>query len=272
MKITIIGAGNIGGALTRGWAKAAQKRTNKSVLSSVSDICVADKAQATLDKLKAEYPDIRTTNDNAAAVEGADIVVIAVKPWLVELVVNDIREKIDFSRQIIVSIAAGIKTEKIVEYFHYVPIFANIFYCIPNIAAEFGESMTFISCTESTSKEAVKRVEALFKLDGDTLVTEESLIGPGMMMASCGIAYVFRFLRAMSEGGVEMGFYSNQALQIALQTMQGAVSLLRETGLHPEAAIDKLTTPGGTTIKGLNELDHSGFNSAVIRCLKAGLK
>ena len=115
MKITIIGAGNIGGALTRGWAKAAQKRTNKSVLSSVSDICVADKAQATLDKLKAEYPDIRTTNDNAAAVEGADIVVIAVKPWLVELVVNDIREKIDFSRQIIVSIAAGIKTEKIVE-------------------------------------------------------------------------------------------------------------------------------------------------------------
>ena len=111
MKITIIGAGNIGGALTRGWAKAAQKKTNKSVLSSVSDICVADKAQATLDKLKAEYPDIRTTNDNAAAVEGADIVVIAVKPWLVELVVNDIREKIDFSRQIIVSIAAGIKTE-----------------------------------------------------------------------------------------------------------------------------------------------------------------
>jgi pyrroline-5-carboxylate reductase len=93
-----------------------------------------------------------------------------------------------------------------------------------------------------------------------------------MMMASCGIAYVMRYIRAQMEGGCEMGFYPEQAKQIALQTMQGAVSLLKETGWHPEAAIDKVTTPGGVTIKGLNELDHSGFNSAVIRSLKAGLK
>ena len=97
-------------------------------------------------------------------------------------------------------------------------------------------------------------------------------MGAGMMMAGCGIAYVMRFLRAMMEGGVEMGFYPNEAKEIGMQTMQGAVSLLRETGLHPEAAIDKVTTPGGITIKGLNELDHAAFNSAVIRCLKAGLK
>ena len=97
-------------------------------------------------------------------------------------------------------------------------------------------------------------------------------MGAGMMMAGCGIAYVMRFLRAMTEGGVEMGFYPDEAKQIAMQTMQGAVTLLRETGLHPEAAIDKVTTPGGITIKGLNELDHAAFNSAVIRCLKAGLQ
>lgn len=92
-----------------------------------------------------------------------------------------------------------------------------------------------------------------------------------MMMAGCGIAYVMRYVRAMMEGGVEMGFYPADARDIALQTMAGAVSLLRETGLHPEAAIDKVTTPGGITIKGLNELDHAAFNSAVIRSLKAGL-
>ena len=74
------------------------------------------------------------------------------------------------------------------------------------------------------------------------------------------------------EAGIEMGFYPDTAKQIALQTMQGAVSLLQNTGLHPEEAIDKVTTPGGITIKGLNELDHAGFNSAVIRSLKAGLK
>jgi len=187
-------------------------------------------------------------------------------------VVNDIRSQIDFRKQIVVSIAAGITTEKLIGFFGNVPADANIFYCIPNIAAEFAQSMTFISSTKGTGKDAVEKVESLFKLDGDTLVTEERLVGPGMMMASCGIAYVFRFLRAMTEGGVEMGFYPQQALQIAMQTMEGAVALLRETGLHPEAAIDKVTTPGGTTIKGLNELDHAGFNSAVIRCLKAGLK
>ena len=98
------------------------------------------------------------------------------------------------------------------------------------------------------------------------------MIAAGMMMAGCGIAYAMRFVRAMMEGGVEMGFYPRVAQQIAQQTMLGAVTLLQETGLHPEAAIDKVTTPGGITIKGLNELDHAGFNSAVIRCLKAGLK
>ena len=115
-------------------------------------------------------------------------------------------------------------------------------------------------------------MDSLFSLVGKTMVCEERLISSGMMMAGCGIAYVMRFIRAMMEGGVEMGFYPKDAKEIALQTMLGAVTLLNETGLHPEAAIDKVTTPGGVTIKGLNELDHAAFSSAVIRCLKAGLK
>ena len=109
-------------------------------------------------------------------------------------------------------------------------------------------------------------VRRLFSLVGAVKVCEERLIAAGMMMAGCGIAYVMRFIRAMMEGGVEMGFYPKDAQDIAMQTMKGAVTLLAE------AAIDKVTTPGGVTIKGLNELDHASFNSAVIRCLKAGMK
>ena len=145
-------------------------------------------------------------------------------------------------------------------------------YVIPNIAAEFGASMSFVAKGEGCSDDSIAKVKSLYDLCGDTLVVTEKLVEPGMMMASCGIAYVMRYIRAQMEGGCEMGFYPQQAKQIALQTMQGAVSLLKETGWHPEEAIDKVTTPGGITIKGLNELDHCGFNSAVIKSLKAGLK
>ena len=132
--------------------------------------------------------------------------------------------------------------------------------------------MTFVAGADGVSESSAESVRRLFSLVGAVKVCEERLIAAGMMMAGCGIAYVMRFIRAMMEGGVEMGFYPKDAQDIAMQTMKGAVTLLAETGLHPEAAIDKVTTPGGVTIKGLNELDHASFNSAVIRCLKAGMK
>ena len=107
---------------------------------------------------------------------------------------------------------------------------------------------------------------------GQTIITEERLLGAGTTLASCGIAYAMRYVRAASEGGVELGFKADDAKQIVLQTMKGAVELLQATGLHPEAAIDLVTTPGGVTIKGLNEMEHAGFTSSVIRGLKAGAK
>lgn len=258
MKLTVIGAGNMGGALIKGWAKSGK----------VENITIADKNEALLKQFKSEYPKINTTTDNIDAVKGADVVVLVVKPWLMKLVLGEIRSVLDLSRQIIVSDAANFTTAMLEEELSAA---GQYFYVIPNIAAEFGASMSFIAKGVVTSDESVKTIEELYSLVGDTLVVEERLIGPGMMMASCGIAYVMRYIRAQMEGGCEMGFYPAQAKQIALQTMQGAVSLLKATGWHPEEAIDKVTTPGGVTIKGLNELDHAGFNSAVIRSLKAGL-
>ncbi len=259
MKLTVIGAGNMGGALIHGWAKSKK----------IDSITISDKNEALLADFKQKYPEIQTTTDNVAAAKGADIVVVVVKPWLMPVVLDELKGVIDFAKQIIVSDAANFTTDKLAEALGQEGQYA---YVIPNIAAEFGASMSFIAKGKTASEESLAQVKALYDIVGDTLVVTENLVGPGMMMASCGIAYVMRYIRAQMEGGCEMGFYPAQAKQIALQTMQGAVSLLKETGWHPEEAIDKVTTPGGVTIKGLNELDHAGFNSAVIRSLKAGLK
>ncbi|MCH5175731.1 MAG: pyrroline-5-carboxylate reductase [Prevotellaceae bacterium] len=259
MKLTVIGAGNMGGALIKGWAKSGK----------VEHITIADKNEALLAEFKQEYPALNTTMDNVEAVKDADIIVLVVKPWLMKLVLAEVKHALDLEKQIIVSDAANFTTAMIAEELGRN---GQFFYVIPNIAAEFGASMSFIAKGAGATDESLKAVDDLYSIDGDTLVVTENLVGPGMMMASCGIAYVMRYIRAQMEGGCEMGFYPQQAKQIALQTMQGAVSLLKATGWHPEEAIDKVTTPGGVTIKGLNELDHAGFNSAVIRSLKAGLK
>ena len=242
-RIAVIGAGNMGGALVKGWAKAGL--TDKLIVTAHT--------QQTLDRIAAVCPGVATTLDNRKAVREADILVLAVKPWFVQQVMEEIMPELE--DKLLISVAAGTRHERI-----------NV-YAMPNIAAEFGESMTFVE--EAPQAETAAE---LFGKVGQCRIVPQRLMDAGMMMAGCGIAYVMRFLRAMMEGGVEMGFYPDDAKAIAMQTMQGAVTMLRETGLHPEAAIDKVTTPGGITIKGLNELDHAAFNSAVIRCLKAGLK
>ncbi len=259
MKIAVIGAGNMGGALIKGWAKKGLAK----------DMTIVARTQQTLDRLKQEYEDLQTTLDGAAAVAHADVVVLAVKPWLVEGVVNTLRQSLHASRQVIVSIAANVGVEKLNSWL------GSDFRCcyvMPNIAAEFHEAMSFVVPGDNVSSDEVSSISDLFALVGRVQLCDEKTLAAGNMLAGCGIAYVMRFIHAMAEGGVEMGLYPENARQIAMQTMRGAVELLSETGLHPAAAIDKVTTPGGLTIKGLNEMDHAGFNSAVIRALKAGLK
>lgn len=271
LRVAVIGSGNMGGALLKGWACATHEGRAALQLTATAH------TQQTLERIAAECPEVCTTLANADAVLDADVVVIAVKPWLVADVLNEIRPALLASLEkrghaqggatpVVVSVAANITSEDLRTILN-----ADIpcVYAMPNIAAEYGASMTFVE--ETTDAEATRRAADLLSLVGEVRVVAPRLMAPGMMMAGSGIAYVMRYLRAMMEGGVEMGFYPADARKIALQTMQGAVTLLEQTGLHPEVAIDKVTTPGGITIRGLNELDHSGFNSAVIRGLKAGL-
>lgn len=260
MNITIIGAGSIGGALVRGWSKKARDL----------DMIVSGLHWDKLNQIKDDCPEINVMIDDGLAIKDADIIVIAVKPWQVEKVIEDVKPYLKAS-QVLVSLAAGVTLEDLKSMLdRYQCQIPFLFYVIPNIAAEFCESMTFICAAEEVSKEIIDKVEDVFKFVGDTFVCSEKMVAPGMLMASCGIAYVMRFLRVQTEAGVEMGFYPKDALKIAIQTMKGAAELLYKTGEHPEQAIDRVTTPGGYTIKGLNEMDHAGFNSAVIRVFKTG--
>ncbi|MBR4926298.1 MAG: NAD(P)-binding domain-containing protein [Prevotella sp.] len=262
MKISVIGAGAMGGSTVEGLLK-----TN---VIKPADITVADPVQTTLDRFAEQGASV--TNDNSIAAEGADVVMIVVKPWLVESVLNEIKDSLDLSKQLLVVIAAGVSSEKIRAILAgSQPEDFPLFLAIPNIAIAELASMTFIVPDKATNEQTAT-ITGLFDLMGKTQITDEKHLAAGTTLASCGIAYAMRYVRASSEGGVELGFKADDAKDIVLQTMMGAVKLLQSSGMHPEQAIDLVATPGGVTIKGLNEMEHAGFTSAVIRGLKAGAK
>ena len=258
MKIAVIGAGAMGGATVEGLIKGETFRNE--------DICVADPAQQVLNRFAAKG--VCVTSDNRAAAAEADIVCVVVKPWLVETVLKGIAGVLDAKRQLLIVVAAGVSSAKIREWVEQCP---PLFLAIPNIAIAQRASMTFLVPVTAHAGQ-VETVKAVFDEMGQTILTDEQHLAAGTTLASCGIAYAMRYVRAASEGGVELGFKADDAKHIVMQTMKGAVALLEATGLHPEAAIDLVTTPGGVTIKGLNEMEHAGFTSSVIRGLKAGAK
>ena len=262
MKISIIGAGAMGGAIAEGLIKGDYIDNG--------DICVADPSRVMRDKFA--NMGITTTPSNQLAAQGADVVCVVVKPWLVEQVLKGIKDVLDYEQQILIVVAAGVSSEKIKTWMEKGESMIPTFLVIPNIAIAQLQSMTFIVPCDSAEAQHTQQVKELFDRMGHSIITDEGHLAAGTTLASCGIAYAMRYVRAASEGGVELGFKADDAKQIVMQTMRGAVELLQATGLHPEAAIDLVTTPGGVTIKGLNEMEHAGFTSSVIRGLKAGAK
>ncbi|MBO4851135.1 MAG: pyrroline-5-carboxylate reductase [Prevotella sp.] len=261
MKTTIIGVGAMGGAIVEGLLKCPN--------IPPSDITISDPCEAAINRFA--HTGISLTTDNATAAKDSHLVIVVVKPWLVESVLEEIRESLNLNEQVIVVIAAGVSSKDIARWLDN----GNgdrprLLLAIPNTAIAVKESMTFLVPAGATADDT-QMVEGLFSQLGRCIVTEERLLPAGTTLASCGIAYAMRYVRAAVEGGVEIGFKAHDAEDIVLQTVKGAVSLLQATGEHPEAAIDKVTTPGGVTIKGLNEMEHAGFTSAVVRGIKAGM-
>ena len=257
MQVAIIGAGNMGGAIARGLSKGK--------LIQSKNIRVSDVTQANLDSIKAFAPEVTVSNSNREIIKNADIIILAVKPWLVEIISEEIENLIDFEKQIVVSIAAGVDFAQLGNLFN---ASATMFRVIPNTAIDVLQSVSTISSFNAT-KEQEALIVSLFDELGKAFLVPETQLNAFMSLSSCGIAYAFRYIRAATEGGVEMGIYPSVAKEVVIQTLRGAIDLLEANGTHPEVEIDKVTTPGGITIKGLNEMEAQGFTNAVIKGLKA---
>ncbi|MDR1417156.1 MAG: pyrroline-5-carboxylate reductase [Prevotellaceae bacterium] len=255
MKIGIVGAGNMGGAIAHG---LLQSKAVEPACLYMIDIC-SDKLQPFAEL------GVNTSLHSAAIMDEADIVMIAVKPWLALETLHKLRPTLR-QQAMVVSIAAGITLEQIRVEVQGLPIFR----VIPNTAIAAGQSMTFIA-SDGTSREQEQTILSLFAGLGKAMLIPEQQMAAATALSSCGIAYAMRYISANMRAGVELGFTPDVAREIMLQTLQGAVSLLSYSGEHPEKEIDRVTTPKGLTIKGINQLEHGGFTSAIVNAVKAAM-
>lgn len=260
MKIAVIGAGEMGGAFVNGLLS--------SNIIKPENITVSNPHEGKLKPFAERGTSVTTDNKVAAAM--ADIVVLAVKPKVVKKVIDEIKEEMDYGKQAIVNMAANIKLEQLEAWMISGGDVPAICQAIPNIAIAKRKSMTFLT-PNSKAAAHLKPIQSVFDELGMTMVVDEELLSAGTAMAGCGIALVLRFIRAASEAGVELGFHADKAKDVVMQTIEGAGALLAD-GEHPEALIDKVTTPGGMTIKGLNALEDAAFTRAVIAGFKGCLK
>lgn len=259
MKVAIIGAGNMGGAIARALAGTGQY-----------SITVANPSLPKLEAIAAEYPSVKTTTNNIDAANGADIVILAVKPWLIANVAEQIKPNIDYKHTAIVSLAGGMSLDAldgILLKNNELPALCRV---IPNTALSAGKSMTFIASRRA--EKIIADVVKMFEAMGEVAVIEEKLMDAATALTSCGIAYVYKFAQACVQAGVELGFKPADALKYVCATMDGAAAMLSQPGAAPQSEIDKVTTPGGMTIKGINELEHRGFTSAVINAILKPVK
>ena len=193
MKTAIIGAGNMGGAIARGLAKGT--------IIPAGNIIVSNPTQGKLDKLKAEFPALQVTNDNQEAAAGADMIIFAVKPWLMEPVIKELELK---GTEILISVAAGIPFEELTHYVADKEM--TMFRLIPNTAISEMESMTLIASRNAT-KEQEQLMLDIFNQMGLAMLIPEEKIAATTAMTSCGIAYVLKYIQAAMQAGVEMGIY-----------------------------------------------------------------
>jgi len=250
-KIALIGCGNLGASILNG---LVDKQT-----TSPSNIIVTRRNIEALDHLK--ETGIRISDDNAKAVSESEIIIIALKPYNILEVLKELEPYFIPEKHILISLATGVSLEQIHEIIKS-PI--PIFRAMPNTAADIGMSMTCIA-SNTTDANAIDIVKQCFNSIGNTIIIEEELMDSATVLGACGIAYVLRFIRGMIQGGIQIGFDVKTANDIVTHTVKGAAELLIQRKEHPEFEIDKVATPKGCTIAGLNEMEHNGFSSALIK-------
>ena len=253
MKIHIIGGGNLGLAIALGLSRFVTE----------AHVTVTRRNTESIAHLSNDGMTI--SSDNTHQIDQAEIVILAVKPYQAETVLKEIAGKIP--NAIVVSAISGVS----IETLHNGVIGNPVVRIMPNIAIQFGESATCIAFTEK-DKIVAEKIMAIFQKLGTALVIEEKLMDAATVLGACGTAYALRYVRASMQAGIEIGFDSQTALAIAAQTAKGAAQMLLEEKIHPEQLIDRVTTPQGCTIVGLNEMEHQGFSSSLIKGIKTSLQ
>ncbi len=247
-KVAVLGCGNLGFSITQGLLRNI----------NASQIVVT---RRNIDLLKPlEQKGVKVTTDNIVAVNESKVILLALKPFKIPEVLEQIKPYLT-NEHILVSLATGVPLKTLKEK---TGNFTNIYRAMPNVAASVSQSATCI-CSDKTPAATLEIVKQVFDSVGTTLVINEELMESATVLGACGTAFVLRFIRAMVQAGIQIGFSSQMATQIANQTVKGAAEILLESGNHPEAEIDKVTTPKGITITGLNEMEHQGFSAALIR-------
>jgi len=250
-KISILGGGNIGRAITEGLLCSG--------LYKPEDIFITRRNHELLTDL--EERGIKTGKQNKEAVKNSELIILAVQPGQAEELIKEISDGIDPEKHLIISVVAAMKINEIKRLLdRKVPVIR----IMPNTAISICESMTCVASNQE-DQSRLDEVRELFESLGSTIVIDESLMKAATIIGACGIAFFLRYIRAASQGGIQVGFHAEEAQFIAAQTARGAASILLQTGSHPEDELDKVTTPRGCTIAGLNEMEHNGFSSALIK-------
>ncbi len=253
-KITIIGSGNIGLSLAKGLVNKAYCRAEDITLT-----------RRNLKSLSEEAANgFNVSDNNKEAIHNASVIVLAVLPQQLKTVLDEIAPALSPKEQLVVSVISGVTCADVRNRLGNQ---VQVIRAMPNTAIAIGQSMTCIA-SDNAADEQLERVTALFETVGAVVTINEDLMTSATALCACGIAFFLRSIRAASQGGVEIGFHAHDALKMAVQTAKGAADLLLQTQSHPEGEIDKVTSPKGCTIAGLNEMEHNGFSSAFIKGIK----
>lgn len=251
-RIAIIGAGNLGVAIARGMVSKGIKEAR--------DITLTRRNPATLEEFSVEGYAVNT--NNAEAVRSANLVILCVQPKQLPGVLEEISGSLH-EDHVLVSVITGVSREEIKNH---LSANCSVIRAMPNTAIAIAESMTCISSND-VNPQVLEQVGRIFKSLGDVQIIDENMMKAATVLGASGIAFFMRYLRAATQGGIQMGFHPEEAQKIAVQTAKGAAGLIIENANHPEVEIDKVTTPQGCTIAGLNEMEHQGFSSSLIKGL-----
>ncbi len=256
MKVAIIGTGNLGKSIAKGLI----------VKNAITTLYLSKRKLESIKDLE-EYSGVKLTSDNKEAVINSDVIIFAVQPLQLEAILHEIRDSLT-EKHILISTVTGINIPRIEEI---VGKNQFIIRAMPNTAIAVGKSMTCL-CSNVNGEKRIAIAEAIFNRLGTSVIIPESKMQAATVICASGIAFWMRLIRATTQGAVQLGFDAKEAQELSMQTCLGAASLLIESGNHPEQEIDKVTTPRGCTIEGLNEMEHGGLSSSLIRGIQASFK